>query len=271
MTRFPRPLAPGDRIAVTSPSSGVGPDLQPRLEVALRSLRDRGYEVVVGECMSGDDVRSAPKEQRAAELVDFLTDPAVAAVVPPWGGELAIDLLDQLDWERWPRPSRPGWSAGATCLGSCCRSRSGSAGPPARLEPHRHAVRRAGRPAALARPAAATGEVDPEQPRAAPRRTGTTTRETPRDPTCRSTSHRLGGARRRRRGRLTGVLIGGCLEVRRAAGRHAVRRRAGVRPRARRRGAAGLPRGLRARRLRRLLGCSTGCGSPAGSSTRTAC
>ena len=29
----------------------------------------------------------------------MLRDPAIRAVVPPWGGELAIDLLDQLDWD----------------------------------------------------------------------------------------------------------------------------------------------------------------------------
>jgi muramoyltetrapeptide carboxypeptidase len=99
VTRFPRPLAPGDRIAVTSPSSGVGDRLRPRIEASIASLRDRGYDVVVGECMGDDKVVSAPKEERAAELVAFLTDPAVAAVVPPWGGETAIDLLDQVDWD----------------------------------------------------------------------------------------------------------------------------------------------------------------------------
>jgi len=99
MTRFPRPLRPGDRVAVTSPSSGVGDPLRPRIEVAIRLLREQGYDVVVGECMADDLVVSAPKEQRAAELVGFLTDPSVAAVVPPWGGETAIDLLDQLDWD----------------------------------------------------------------------------------------------------------------------------------------------------------------------------
>ena len=111
MTRFPRPLAPGDRIAVTSPSSGVGEELVPRLDVAIRSLRDRGFDVVVGECMSGSQVRSAPKEQRAAELVELLCDPDVAAVVPPWGGELAIDLLDQLDWDRLAA-AEPTWFVG---------------------------------------------------------------------------------------------------------------------------------------------------------------
>ncbi len=97
--RFPRPLVPGDRIAVTSPSSGVGDPLRPRIEASIASLRERGFEVVVGECMGDDRVVSAPKEARAAELVAMLTDPAVAAVVPPWGGETAIDLLDLVDWD----------------------------------------------------------------------------------------------------------------------------------------------------------------------------
>ena len=96
--RFPRPLRPGDRIGVTSPSSGVPSDMWPRMEASIAALRERGYEVVLGECMSGDRVTSAPKEQRAAELVGMLCDPEIAAVVPPWGGELAIDLLDQRDW-----------------------------------------------------------------------------------------------------------------------------------------------------------------------------
>jgi muramoyltetrapeptide carboxypeptidase LdcA involved in peptidoglycan recycling len=111
MVRFPRPLASGDRIAVTSPSSGVQDSKRPRLEVAMAWLRERGFDVVVGECMSAERVVSAPKEQRAAELVDFLCDPSVAAVVPPWGGELAIDLLDQLDWHRLAA-TEPTWLVG---------------------------------------------------------------------------------------------------------------------------------------------------------------
>jgi muramoyltetrapeptide carboxypeptidase LdcA involved in peptidoglycan recycling len=111
VTRFPRPLRPGDRIAVTSPSSGVGDPLRPRIEVAIRLLREQGFDVVVGECMADDLVVSAPKEERAAELVGFLTDPAVAAVVPPWGGETAIDLLDELDWDALAA-AEPTWLVG---------------------------------------------------------------------------------------------------------------------------------------------------------------
>ena len=65
--RFPAPLRPGDRIGITSPSAGVGAQARPRLDFAIEWLRDHGYDVVVGECMSADRWVSAPKEQRAAD------------------------------------------------------------------------------------------------------------------------------------------------------------------------------------------------------------
>jgi muramoyltetrapeptide carboxypeptidase len=117
--RYPRPLRPGDRIGVTSPSSGVSPKRWPRIEASIDALRERGYVVVVGECMSADAVTSAPKEQRAAELLAMLCDPDIAAVVPPWGGELAIDLLDQLDWDALAAADPTwyvGWSDNTTLM-----------------------------------------------------------------------------------------------------------------------------------------------------------
>ncbi|MCW2764206.1 MAG: mccF [Nocardioides sp.] len=109
--RFPRPLRPGDRIGVTSPSSGVADRHLARLDVALRTVRDAGYDVVVGDCMAAERVVSAPTEQRAAELTAMLCDPAIRAVVPPWGGELAIDLLDRLDWAALAA-AEPTWLVG---------------------------------------------------------------------------------------------------------------------------------------------------------------
>ncbi|GAA0315809.1 LD-carboxypeptidase [Streptomyces polychromogenes] len=109
--RYPRPLRPGDRIGVTSPSSGVAEAMRPRLDVAVRDLEDRGYEVVVGRCMDGAGHISAPAADRAAELTSMLTDPGIRAVVPPWGGETAIDLLPLLDWARL-REAEPTWIVG---------------------------------------------------------------------------------------------------------------------------------------------------------------
>ncbi|MFG2262435.1 S66 peptidase family protein [Streptomyces sp. NPDC048720] len=109
--RYPRPLRPGDRVGVTSPSSGVAKEHRGRLDVAVRDLEARGYEVVVGRCMDGSTHISAPAAERAAELTAMLTDPAVRAVVPPWGGETAVDLLPLLDFEAIGR-AEPTWVVG---------------------------------------------------------------------------------------------------------------------------------------------------------------
>lgn len=96
---FPAPLQPGDTIGITAPSSGVGEPFRPRMEFAMEGLRERGFEVRLGDCFYGGDVTSAPAADRAAELMDMMTDPQVRAVVPPWGGALGIDLLTLLDFE----------------------------------------------------------------------------------------------------------------------------------------------------------------------------
>ena len=85
-------------MAVTSPSSGVPERYHARLDCATETVQKRGYEVIIGGCMDGTSHVSAPAGERAAELTAMLTDPVVKAIVPPWGGETAIDLLPLLDW-----------------------------------------------------------------------------------------------------------------------------------------------------------------------------
>lgn len=109
--RYPRPLRPGDTIGVTAPSSGVAENLRPRLDFCVDHLRRQGFEVTVGCCMGGDGITSAPAADRAAELTAMLTDPAVRAIVPPWGGELAVDLLPLLDFEELAA-AEPTWFVG---------------------------------------------------------------------------------------------------------------------------------------------------------------
>ncbi|GAA0679743.1 LD-carboxypeptidase [Streptomyces thermocarboxydus] len=41
----------------------------------------------------------------------MLTDPTIRAIVPPWGGETAIDLIPLLDWDRL-REAEPTWVVG---------------------------------------------------------------------------------------------------------------------------------------------------------------
>ena len=109
--RYPAPLRPGDRIGVTSPSSGVSEALWPRFTYAVQCLRERGFEVVVGELNHAPSHTSGSREARAVELVSMLLDPSVRAVVPPWGGETGIDLLDLLDLEA-VGAAEPTWCVG---------------------------------------------------------------------------------------------------------------------------------------------------------------
>ena len=111
MTRYPAPLLPGARIGVTSPSSGVAGVAAQRIEFAIEWLRARGFDVVVGECMDGTGITSAPAAQRAAELTAMLCDPQIDVVLPPWGGETAVDLVDLLDWDALAQ-AEPTWIFG---------------------------------------------------------------------------------------------------------------------------------------------------------------
>jgi len=114
--RFPRPLRPGDTIGVVAPSSGVAPSFVPRLEIACAALKERGFDVRLGEHLVVHDGGVAgTAQQRAADLMAMLLDPAVAAVVPPWGGELAIQVLEHLDWDALTG-AEPTWLVGYSDL-----------------------------------------------------------------------------------------------------------------------------------------------------------
>ena len=96
---------------MTAPSSGVAKAMLERLNVALRDVQAHGYEVALGQCMDGAGHVSASAADRASELMSMLTDPTIRAVVPPWGGETAIDLIPLLDWDRL-REAEPTWLVG---------------------------------------------------------------------------------------------------------------------------------------------------------------
>jgi muramoyltetrapeptide carboxypeptidase len=116
MIRFPKPLRPGDTIAITAPSSGVPVILQPRLDLVIAHLHAQGFKTIQGKCLRTEHKdASAPASDRAAELMSFLTDPVISAAMPPWGGELACDLLDLLDFDRL-RTLPPKWFSGYSDL-----------------------------------------------------------------------------------------------------------------------------------------------------------
>jgi muramoyltetrapeptide carboxypeptidase len=103
--RFPGPLRKGDTVGVTAFSSGVDESVTPRLEHVLEQLTRQGFRVDEGQCLRKrypslpiDKGASASAIERAAELNELLHDPKVRTIAPPWGGELAIQVLPFIDF-----------------------------------------------------------------------------------------------------------------------------------------------------------------------------
>ncbi|RAZ79056.1 S66 family peptidase [Planococcus halotolerans] len=86
-------------IGVTAPSSGVEEELHTLLEQTVRRQQEKGFNVKVGKtAWTQKEAKSAPAEVRASELMDMFS--GVDAIIPPWGGELLIEILEHLDFER---------------------------------------------------------------------------------------------------------------------------------------------------------------------------
>ena len=98
-------------IGITAPSAGVAPALEARLEYGLAFLRRLGYVPREGRCLRSDSIVSAAPQTRAAEFQEMLLDPQVKAIIAPWGGEIAIDLLPYLDFAAL-RTAAPTWLLG---------------------------------------------------------------------------------------------------------------------------------------------------------------
>lgn len=114
--RFPAELAPGDSIAITAPSSGVPVALHARLDLAINALKNRGFNVVEGKCLRSEHKnKSAIRTLRSEELTAFLINPEIKAIMPPWGGELAIELLELIDFEQLAQIT-PKWLVGFSDL-----------------------------------------------------------------------------------------------------------------------------------------------------------
>ena len=109
--RYPAPLKPGDTIAVPAISSGVDAPFWPRLDYVLEGLKQRGFQVREGDSLRKQGLVSASPEARANELMTLLLDETVAAIMPPWGGDFALDLLPHLDFDALANAA-PKWLTG---------------------------------------------------------------------------------------------------------------------------------------------------------------
>jgi len=101
----PRPLAPGDRVAVVSPAS---PFAREEFDEGMAELRRLGFEPVYDESVFARRayVSGAP-ELRAAAIRAAWRDPSVAGLLGVRGGYGSVQLLPLLDREEARRARKP--------------------------------------------------------------------------------------------------------------------------------------------------------------------
>lgn len=111
---FPKPLKPGDTIAIVAPSFGATTEPYTfRFQEAVRQFKSKGYNVVIGECCHKNDglgISTDPKTA-AAELTAYYLDSRVSAVLSCGGGELMCETVSHIDFEELKK-APPKWFMG---------------------------------------------------------------------------------------------------------------------------------------------------------------
>lgn len=99
MRVFPRPLCPGDRVAVVAPSS---PALEEEIRSGVACLREMGFEPVLGKSCTGSTpsrgyLAAESDAVKVDDLHDAFRDPSVDGIVCLRGGSGAGRLIRHLD------------------------------------------------------------------------------------------------------------------------------------------------------------------------------
>ncbi|MGF2614412.1 LD-carboxypeptidase [Rossellomorea vietnamensis] len=86
-------------IGVTAPSSGVPAELHDMFRLAIDRMSSRGFHVVTGDtAWTQDKAKSAPARNRAEEFNEMMRNDKIDIIIPPWGGELLIEVLQGIDF-----------------------------------------------------------------------------------------------------------------------------------------------------------------------------
>ncbi|MBN3554633.1 LD-carboxypeptidase [Fictibacillus nanhaiensis] len=116
MIRYPI-LKEKASIGVTAPSSGVQSALHDMFKQACLRMEKRGYEITCGETVwTQNKAKSAPARTRAVEFNEMVRDPKIDVIIPPWGGELLIEMLEHVDFTNLPNKWILGYSDTSTLL-----------------------------------------------------------------------------------------------------------------------------------------------------------
>jgi muramoyltetrapeptide carboxypeptidase len=105
MIKYPS-FAQGATIGITAPSSGVNIELHDMFKQACKRMEEKGFKIHCGETVwMQNKAKSAPAKKRAEEFNEMMRSKHVDLIIPPWGGELLIEMLEFVDFsnmkEKW--------------------------------------------------------------------------------------------------------------------------------------------------------------------------
>lgn len=110
-------LKPKATIGVTAPSSGIEKDYHFYLEQCCKKMERLSYQIIIGETVwTQEKAKSAPAKKRAVEFEEMIHNENIDLIIPPWGGELLIEILDKIDFEKLPVKWVKGYSDTSTLL-----------------------------------------------------------------------------------------------------------------------------------------------------------
>jgi muramoyltetrapeptide carboxypeptidase len=99
MIRYPF-MKKNATVGVTAPSSGVGPELAHLLKQSISRMELNGFNVICGETpWTQAKAKSAPARVRSREFNEMMSAEHIDIVIPPWGGELLIEMIEHIDFE----------------------------------------------------------------------------------------------------------------------------------------------------------------------------
>ena len=107
--KIPAQLKEGSKVVICTFSSPVPLSFEKRFNECIKTLKSKGLNVYIDEDVLSDVAIS--KQRIANSLNKYLCDDKYDAVIPPWGGDFAIEILSLLDWETIAK-SKPKWIFG---------------------------------------------------------------------------------------------------------------------------------------------------------------
>ena len=116
MVKYPT-LKENFTIGITAPSSGVDRELHPLVEQVMDKMKAKGHSIICGDTVwTQEKAKSAPAPIRAQELQQMMSNENIDVIIPPWGGELLVEILSYVDFHAFQKKWILGYSDTSSLL-----------------------------------------------------------------------------------------------------------------------------------------------------------